>query len=303
LGAVGTVIFTCVVLGLQFRFPIGVSILSLILAFFFAFLAIQCTGATDTTPITTVSKASQLVIGGVTKGAGTEMRHAQTLNLMAGAVSAGAAAQASDLVNDFKVGFLLRTPPLQQWYAQMIGSFVAVWMAPSMFVLFTKAYPCIVAQEDKSKPAKCEFRAPSVAAWRAVALAMTDPTFPVPTSCGIFGIIISIIGIAIVLLRHYLGTKESTKKFVNYVPNMMIVGLAFLLPQTQYGTAMSMGAIIAHIWRKKNKASFETYCFSVAAGMIAGEGIGGVINALFQVLNIGGSETRGTMIGCPGGSC
>ncbi|KAK6330475.1 hypothetical protein TWF696_003366 [Orbilia brochopaga] len=298
LGCVGVVILTCVVLGLQFQFPVGYSILSLVLGLFFAFLAIQCTGATDITPVTTVSKASQLIMGGVTKGQGTNIQTAQLYNLMAGAVAAGAAGQSTDLVNDFKVGFLLRTPPRVQWYAQGIGSFVSIWLAPSIFVLFTKAYPCIV---DLELSDNCAFLAPSVASWRAVAIAMTDPTFPIPTSSGIFAIVISIVGVLVVLARHYLNATNHTTA-AQFMPNMMLVGLGFLLPQTQYSTAMSIGATTAFVWLKRWPVGYEIYCFSVAAGLIAGEGIGGVINALFQVVNISGN-TVGTGIGCPARSC
>ncbi|KAF3901992.1 hypothetical protein ABW21_db0209393 [Orbilia brochopaga] len=298
LGCIGVVILTCVVLGLQFHFPVGYSILSLILGLFFALLAIQCTGATDITPVTTVSKASQLIMGGVTKGQGTSIHTAQLYNLMSGAVAAGAASQASDLVNDFKVGFLLRTPPRAQWYAQGIGSFVSIWLAPSIFVLFTKAYPCII---DLDQSDHCAFLAPSVSAWRAVAIAMTDPTFPIPTSSGIFSIVISIVGVIVVLGRHWLN-HNGHQKAAKFVPNMMLIGLGFLLPQTQYGTSMSIGATIAYVWAKKWPIGFEIYCFSIAAGLLAGEGIGGVINALFQVVGISGNSL-GTTIGCPARSC
>jgi len=234
-GAITCIIFTIVVLTLQFRFSVGLCILSLLLAFLFAFLAIQCTGATDTTPITTVSKASQLIVGGVTKGQGLDMNHSKLLNLMAGAVSAGAASQASDLVNDFKVGFLLRTPPRIQWYAQAIGSVVAVFLAPSLFILFVKAYPCIIdANADE-----CAFDAPSVAAWQAVATAMTDPSFPIPNSSGIFAIALSILGGLVVLAKHHLN-HAGKGNIAAKLPNMMIVGLGFLLPQTVYGKLSSL---------------------------------------------------------------
>jgi hypothetical protein len=48
--------------------PVGMSLLSVFLTAFFAFVAIQCTGVTDITPLTAVGKISQLVLGGATKG-------------------------------------------------------------------------------------------------------------------------------------------------------------------------------------------------------------------------------------------
>ena len=81
-------------------------------------------------------------------------------------------------------------------------------------------------------------------------------------------------------------------------PNMMCISLAFVLPQTYCkllqpgdikvfssnqlidGTAMVMGSSWAHIWAKRNPTSFELLGFAIAAGLIAGEGIGGVVNAI-----------------------
>ena len=42
------------------------------------------------------------------------------------------------------------------------------------------------------------------------------------------------------------------------------------------------------------------YCFAVAAGFIAGEGLGGIVNAIFTISGIAGA-TYGTSVGCPGG--
>lgn len=206
--------------------PIGMSLLSVFLAFFFSFLAVQCTGVTDITPLTAASKASQIILGGATKGEHWQTDHAQRLNLLGGALANMGANQATDLTQDFRTGFLLRTPPIQQWLVQGLGTFVAIFLAPAIFNLFMTAYPCVILMEDK-----CAFSAPSVAAWRIVAIAATDPTLPIPTSAGIFAIIFAAFGCFMCVLRHYVwvGKLEWVR---TYHPNMMCVALAFVLPQT-----------------------------------------------------------------------
>lgn len=233
-------------MGVEFDMPVGMSVLSVFLAFFFSFLAIQCTGVTgkhtknggfdifadshvpDITPLTAASKASQIVLGGATKGEGWGVAHAQKLNLLGGALANMGANQSTDLTTDFRVGFLLRTPPIQQWIAQGLGTIVAVFLAPGMFVLFATAYPCILDTEAEH----CAFSGPSVSAWRAVAIAVTDPAFPIPTSSGIFAICFSIFGVAMVLVRHFVwvGKLEWVRA---YHPNIMCVSLAFVLPQSK----------------------------------------------------------------------
>ncbi|EMC98140.1 hypothetical protein BAUCODRAFT_32137 [Baudoinia panamericana UAMH 10762] len=292
------IICSCVVLGVQYGMPVGMSLLSVFLAFFFSFLAVQCSGVTDITPLTAASKASQIVLGGATKGEHWPVEHAQRLNLLGGSLASMGANQASDLVGDFRVGFLLRTSPVQQFIAQGLGTIVAVFLAPALFMLFVKAYPCIIDLEAET----CPFSGPSIAAWRAVTVAITDPTFPVPTSSGIFSIVFAIFGAIMILIRHYAYTGKWAKYRI-YHPNMMCIGLAFVLPQTYYGTAMVMGAVPAYFWAKRNPKHFDIYGYAVAAGLIAGEGIGGVINAIFQIAGIAGPDPYGTQIACPAWSC
>ncbi|KAM3422317.1 hypothetical protein BST61_g2676 [Cercospora zeina] len=292
------VILTCVVMGVQFDMPVGMSLLSIFLAFFFSLLAVQCAGVTDITPLTAASKASQIVLGGATKGEGWGVDHAQRLNLLGGSLASIGANQASDLVGDFRVGFLLKTSPKQQWVAQGLGTIVAVFLAPALFMLFAKAYPCILDINAEV----CPFSAPSVSAWRAVAVAMTDPEFPVPTSSGIFAICFSIFGAIMIVIRHY-AYRGTWEKYRVYHPNMMCIGLAFVLPQTYYGLAMIIGAAPCYFWAKRNPQNFDIYGYAIAAGLIAGEGIGGVINAIFQVAGIAGPDPYGTNIACPNDAC
>jgi hypothetical protein len=46
--------------------------------------------------------------------------------------------------------------------------------------------------------------------------------------------------------------------------------------------------------------NYQMYCFAVAAGFIAGEGLGGIVNAIFTISGVSGA-TYGTSVGCPGG--
>jgi len=289
-----TIIATCIVLGLQYHMNVGMSILAILLGFLLSFLVIQCTGVTDATPLTTAAKASQIILGGVSSGAGLPQATAARLNLIGGAIASGAASQSTDLTADFRLGFLLRTPPILQWYAQAIGSVVAMFMSPAMFLLFIKANPCILNLEAET----CAFSAPSAASWRAVAVAATSPTLPIPRSSITFSICFAILAVIVVIARHNFLTGHREKYRV-YVPNFMSMGLGFVLPQTQLSTAMAVGAIFAYIWAKRNPVSFDMFGYTIAAGMMAGEGCGGVINALFEIAGHGSSR-YGVATGCPG---
>jgi len=62
---------------------------------------------------------------------------------------------------------------------------------------------------------------------------------------------------------------------------------------------MIMGSSLALIWAKKNPTRFDLIGYPIAAGLIAGEGIGGVLNAILQVVGVAGSK-YGSFIACPG---
>jgi len=263
-----------------------------------AVLCIQCSGATDTNPLTAAAKASQLVFGGVTSGHGYTIKHAQTMNLIAGGVASGAADMSTSLVSDFRVGFLLRTPPNLQFYAQAVGTLIAVFLAPGIFIVFMAAYPCLIRPDDFET---CPFSAPSVSAWRAVAEAVTLPSLPIPRSSAIFACVMGGASVAQVIFRHFylVGPRE---KYRRYLPNFMAMAISFVIPQTYYAVAAVIGATISHYWAKKAPKNFGVYCYAVAAGMIAGEGMGGFIGACLELGGVSGS-TYGSGIACPMNSC
>lgn len=132
-------------------------------------------------------------------------------------------------------------------------------------------------------------------------MAVTEPDFTIPPSSKYFSIGFALFGVIMVLVRRYLliGRWEWLR---TYHPNMMVLSLAFIIDTTVVGTAMAIGAIIAMFWARRSARSFDDYGYGVAAGFMAGEGIGGVLNAIIQILGFSGN-VYGTGFGCPAGNC
>ncbi|EGX94287.1 oligopeptide transporter [Cordyceps militaris CM01] len=273
-GLLVVIVAALLILRLQFSMPLLEAALALVLALSMSLIAIQATGATDTTPINAISKVSQIALGTISRASGASVEAAQRLNLVGASLTNIGACQgcATDLMGDFRVGFLLGTPAHLQYAAQLIGTLVASLVAPAIFLLFATAYPCILAGDAST----CDFPAPTVAAWRAVAVVASDPNPSIPPSSVYFSVLVAAIASGLVIAKHlvcragYAWTKP-------YWPNMMIFGLAFTLPNPQTATTMMVGAVVAAVWRIKSVKRFEMYAFGVAAGFVAGEGIGGVI--------------------------
>ena len=83
-----------------------------------------------------------------------------------------------------------------------------------------------------------------------------------------------------------------------FVPNTVAMGIAFILNTTTYPQAMGFGATLVYFWKRNYPAAFGMYCYAIAAGFIAGEGLGGIVGAILQVALVSGGY-YGTSVGCP----
>ncbi|KAJ6784141.1 hypothetical protein PWT90_04171 [Aphanocladium album] len=279
-GLLVVILVAVMVMHFQFSMPVLEAAVALVLSLCMSMIAIQATGATglDTTPINAISKVSQIALGSITRASGASVEAAQRLNLVGASITNIAACQGCDLMGDFRVGFLLGTPAHLQYAAQLIGTLVASLVAPAIFLLFATAYPCIISDEART----CDFPAPTVAAWRAVAVVASTPDPSIPRSSIYFSVLIAAFSGLMVISKHILYSL-GYHRLKAYWPNMMIFGLAFTLPNAQTPTTMMIGAIIAAVWRSKSARRFDIYAFGVAAGLVAGEGIGGTINCALSI--------------------
>lgn len=218
-----------------------------------------------------------------------------------------------------KTGHWLGASPRTQFWAQLFGSLWATPLSVGLYVLFSKAYPCI--NDDTIDT--CQFGAPSVAAWKAVATAVVSPDLPISLSSGLTAIIGSVIAIATVVAKY----KWIPQSKHHWLANFNGIALGFLVPNVNYGIAMATGAIFVHFWTKKYPKNADIYAFAVCSGLISGEGIGGgrfctrecprdenkeerllmfcfffsptlVVNAILQIAGIQGTE-YGTTVGIP----
>lgn len=61
---------------------------------------------------------------------------------------------------------------------------------------------------------------------------------------------------------------------------------------------MAVGATFVYLWRRNYPAAAAMYCYAIAAGFIAGEGLGGIVGAILQIAGVSGNF-KGTSVGCP----
>ncbi|KAG1838579.1 OPT oligopeptide transporter protein-domain-containing protein [Suillus subalutaceus] len=279
-------ILTCVIMGVQFGQNVGVTLLAIVFSFLFSFIGCESSGRTNINPVTSIGNASQLVFGGLGRGQNYSVQRGELLNLLSGMLTL-----AGDMIGDLKTTHLLRASPRAVFVAQLCGAVVSIFMAAGLYVVFSTAYPCI---NDLSY-LTCTFPAPDVQSWRAVAVAVSSTTLPIPPSSGYAAIALGLVAVISVVAKYTVVPP----KYHDFIPNFNAIGIGFIMNVCTYPMAMFFGSTLAFFWRRMFFNNYQMYCVAVAAGFIAGEGLGGIVNAVFTISGISGA-TYGTTVGCPG---
>ncbi|WYZ33756.1 hypothetical protein EsH8_I_000032 [Colletotrichum jinshuiense] len=299
----GTISFiiAMVVLPLQFDITADMSLLQLALGFVWAIVVIQVFGAVGTSPISSVSKGSQFITGAILRDQIDKLgaEGAARSNLIGATVSSGAAQQAAELVQDFRTGFLLGTPTRLQWYAQLIGTLISTLLMPGLFLLFTKAFPCIL----DPTATYCQFATPSVTVWRIITIGILSPVMPISKSSWVASIIAVFVGSVTTVLKRWLSLHPKRKHWDVWVPNPTVIGLAMTIPGSNFAVTLALGATVAALWARYGKESHSRYFYAVAAGAVAGEGVGYVVLSILQIAEVAGPTYFGTKLGCVAEIC
>ena len=238
------------------------------------YVAVRCAGETDINPIGPMGKIIQLIFAFLAPG---ELFS----NLVTAAIACGGAGQAGDLMHDFKCGSILRLAPRTQLIAQMLGVPFGVLGAVPSFLLFLRTYE--LGGE--------EYPAPSAFAWKAVAEVLTGTTKEGNKGVAIHAVYMSLIAaLFAVFVRmvefkmQYRSTQRMKQLAERIIPSPMALGIAFIIPP-EFSVMVFIGAcIVSGGWRRRNKESFESLSQLVAAGFLAGSGVGGVLSALVTIV-------------------
>jgi uncharacterized oligopeptide transporter (OPT) family protein len=245
-----------------FDISLALALVAIPFAVLLASVAARVVGETGIPPIGAIGKVSQLGFGVLAPGQAVT-------NLMTANIAGGAAGQAADLLNDFKVGHALGTAPIRQAVAQCLGILtgsiagVAVYLAlipDPQAMLLTETWP-----------------APAVATWKAVAEVMSTGLETVPISARWAMAAAAGLGLLLGLAEALLPASAA-----RWLPSSAGLGLAFVIPASISFT-MCLGALTAWavaLWRPGFAAR---YTVAAAAGLVAGESITGVVGSLMSL--------------------
>ncbi len=265
--AIGTLVCGLAVAWLAntaFDIPFGYGMLAVGLTFLLALVACRATGESDITPVGAMGKIMQLTFG-------TLIPQNASANLMTASITASSAGSSADLLNDLKSGYLLGANPRRQFIAQFLGIFAGTAATVIGFRLLVP---------DADSIGNTEFPAPAAVAWKAIADVFRtgiENMHPAHQQMIVWGLGL---GAAMVLLE-YAAEKAGKKEWKSFLPSATGIGLGLVLP-FQYPLSMLIGAIAAYVWTKRSKKSADLYVVPIAAGLIAGISIMGVIVALLN---------------------
>ena len=237
----------------------------------------------DINPIGSIGKMSQLIFAGMPAD---NINQVRKNNLMADNISASIAAQAVDMVGDLKTGQLVGASPRSQFWAQFVASFFAIGIAVGLFILFAEAYPCVTSTD---LDLECEFGLVAVTAWYNVTLLLTGGGEKLTRESIILTGVAAAIGVIAPFVREFLVPK----KYHRYFPSVSAIGIAMINTSSKVPLSMFIGWV-----------AYENYMYSTAGGMIAGQGISALLQAVFKLSNVApyaytGSCIYGLLENCP----
>ena len=247
----------------MFDIPPLLSIVAIILSSVLAMIAVRSTGETDINPIGGMGKVTQLVFGALAPGA-------ITTNLMSAAITGSGASQAGDMMQDLKTGYMLGARPKAQFKAQIIGILFGIAFCVPIFLLFDEVYEIGGA----------DLPAPAAHAWRAVAELLAKGLDALPP-----GAEWAVLGGAIFGALLPIARKFAPEKAKAWVPSALAFGIAFIVG-AYYSIAMFVGAVIFIVWKRLKPEQAAGLSFAVASGLVAGEGLAGIVKALLMLAGV-----------------
>ncbi|KAG6659102.1 hypothetical protein CIPAW_03G009700 [Carya illinoinensis] len=167
---------------------------------------------------------------------------------------------ASDLMQDFKTGYMTLASPRSMFVSQVIGTAMGCIISPCVFWLFYKAF------KDLGSPGS-EYPAPYALVYRNMSILGVEGFSSLPKHCltlcyAFFAAAIFINGI-----RDLVGKKRA-----NFIPLPMAMAIPFYLG-AYFAIDMCVGSLILFVWQKTNRAKADAFGPAVASGLICGDGI------------------------------
>lgn len=190
-------------------------------------------------------------------------------NLAGAGFVAGSGAQAGNLTGDMAYGRWLKVPSRWQFWAQTLTIVPCALVSAYVFEWISKTKT--IALDGGDLPA------PVAKMWAATAL-IFDGSNPMPPGAMKAMAIAAAVGVVYVVL-------EENQKIHEYLPSSVGIGIALVLP-VAYDFAFFLGGIVFWGLLGKGLKVKDITLTTLAVGAIVGEGLGGVMKPVLQMLKV-----------------
>ncbi|CAJ2661000.1 unnamed protein product [Trifolium pratense] len=167
---------------------------------------------------------------------------------------------ASDLMQDFKTGYMTLASPKSMFVSQIIGTAMGCIISPCVFWLFYHAFGTL------GQPGS-EYPAPYALVYRNIAILGVDGISALPKNCLVLCCVFFAGAIIINLVRDLVG-----EKYAKFIPVPMAMAIPFYIG-SYFAIDMCVGSLILFVWQKADKAKADAFASAVASGLICGDGI------------------------------
>lgn len=183
--------------------------------------------------------------------------------VLVGLVSCGVVksilASASDLMHDFKTGYLTLSSPRSMFVSQVIGTTMGCIVAPLVFWLFYISFD--VGNSNG------QYKAPYALIYRNMAILGVEGFGALPKHC----LHICYIAFSFAFLIN--GVRDWVPKNVShFIPLPMAMAIPFLVG-AYFAIDMCVGTAIVFVWQQLNRRKADIFVPAVASGLMCGDGI------------------------------
>lgn len=243
------------------------ALLIVVFGFFFATVSSRMVGlvGSSNNPVSGMAIATLLIATAVLKATGLTGYEGMASAICIGTVICIVAAMAGDTSQDLKTGYIVGATPIKQQIGELIGAVVAALAIGGIMYLFNAAWTY----------GEAELPAPQATLMKMVVEGVMGGTLP-------WGLVFCGIGIAIVI--EVLGLP------------ILPVAIGLYLP-IHLSTPIFIGGVIRWFFENKKKCKSEEERKDIvdrgvlySSGMIAGEGLVGILLAVLAVIPFGSGK-------------
>ncbi|MBN1207358.1 MAG: OPT/YSL family transporter [Myxococcaceae bacterium] len=243
-----------------FGLPVLHTLVALALVLPLCAVCARAAGQADISPVGQMGQLTQVASGTLFPGPAE-------LNIAAGSVVAGAAAQTGVSLWSLKAGHLLGATPSRQLLVQLLGVSVGALVSVPVYLLLAGAHG--VGSEALPVPSAHQFR---IVAELAAQGFSGLPAYAAPAA-------------GIGFLVGAVLTLASRGRLAGVVPSGMAMGLGFILP-ANFAVTIAAGAVLVSLTRRLSPSAAERHVPALGAGAIAGESLMGLAIAALAGLGL-----------------